>query len=353
MRFSIFTLFCTVIIFLSTGCNDEHSTVASTAETTKKSEIKTLVPEFGTYSIQASMAASVQPAPDGIISISAPVSGVISNIDVHIGDKITPTSPLITIRSSDISDTQNSQLAAKAAFTQTKHTYEMNKELFNLGAITENDLLLSHSNFQQAEAAMKGYSQKLAYFGASSNQTLVLHASISGVVYEIGTHLGDHITNDTTQPLIKIVDIHKKIVVATVYEKDISAFNVGKEVNIDLDNEQHLQIQGKVMYISDVQDPENKTTKVYIQPAIDSSELRINMFANVLSSVDIKDVYRIPNKSIIYKNGKFIVFVKNGDQFSPLDITIVSDHSTDNFSLVRGLTANTQIALEPIALERE
>ena len=353
MRFTFFLSSYIVIIFLLEGCNKEHSTSVSTVETTKKSEIETVSPSFGTYSIQITAAASVQPSPDGIVSISAPVSGVVSNINVRVGEKITPISTLITIRSSDVSDAQSNQLSAQATLAQAKHAYEMNNELYKLGAITANDLSLSKSNFQQAEASMNGYSKKLAYFGASANQTLTIHSSISGVVYEIATHLGEHVANDATQPLMKIINIYKKIVIATVYEKDISAFCVGKKVDIETDGAKHSIIKGKVTYISDVQDPDNKTTKVYIQPIGNSSELRINMFANVVSSVDIKDVYRIPNKSILFKDGNFIVFSKKGDQFIPLNISIVSDDSTNNFSLVRGIPKNTKIALEPIALERE
>ena len=353
MRFSLYTLTCSVVLIFLSGCNqDSKSEVPKVVQNVVPS-IAVVTPQFGTFSTQILATASIQPSPDGIVSITTPVAGTVSAIHVAVGDKISTKSSLITIRSSDVSDVNSNEVAAKATYVQVKHTYEMNKELFKLGAITDNDLSLSKSNFEQAEAAMRGYSQKLAYMGASSNQTLDLHSSISGVVYEIGTHLGEHVMNDATQSLIKIINTNKKIVVASVYEKDISAFYVGKEVSIKIDNTEHSAIKGKVTYISDVQDPDNKTTKVYIQPVVNSSDLRINMFANVIASVAIKDVYRIPDKSIIFKDGKFIVFVKKGDQFSPLNITVVSDDSANHFSLVRGIATNAQIALEPIALEKE
>lgn len=352
MRFPL-TLSCTLALLLLTGCDKTTSSGSEKVAETHAPAITLVSPEFGTFNTEISTTASVQPSPDGIVSITAPVDGTINKIHIAVGDKISSGSPLITIRSSDISDVQSDQLSAKAAYTQAKHIYTMNKELFKLGAITANDLALSQSNLTQAEAMVKGFSQKLNYFDAASDQTLTLHSPINGVVYEIATHLGEKISNDTTQALVKIANPHKKVVVATVYEKDLSAFFVGKQVDIKLENSETGPIKGKVTYISDVLDPDNKTIKVYIQPSIDSSELRINTFANIYSGTEKKDVFRIPKKSLLYKEGKFIVFVKKDNQFTPLNVTLVSDDPKDSFSLVKGLPENTQIALEAIALEKE
>jgi len=353
MRFSLFTLSCTLSFLLLTGCDKaQQSGTQKIIETTAPS-ITMISPQFGNFSTQISATASIQPSPDGIVSITAPVTGTVNKIHVAIGDKISKNSPLITIRSSDVSDVHSDRLSAKAAYAQAKQAYRMNQELFKLGAITANDLALSLSNFQQTEAIEKGLYQKLNYYGASSDQTLALHSPINGVVYEIGTHLGEKVNNDTTQPLLKIANTHKKIVVATVYEKDLPAFYIGKQVDIKVDSDEATPIKGTVTYISDVLDPENKTNKVYIRPSTDVPQLRINMFVNISVSADIKDVFRIPKKSLLFKEGKFIVFIKNKNQFVPLNVKLISDDPKDDFSLVKGIPANTQIALEAIALEKE
>lgn len=353
MRFHLLTLSCTTALFLLAGCSKEHTQTAQTAAVNQPQKIQTILPEYGTFTIQVSASASVQPSPDGIVSISSPVTGTVQKIDIAVGDKVSAASPLLAIRSSDISDVQSDHLSAQAAYTQAKHVHDMNKELFKLGAITANDLAQSQSDLQQAEAMLKGFSQKLNYYGASSGQMLTLRSPINGVVYEVGTHLGEKVSDDTAQTLIKIANPHKKVIVATVYEKDLSAFSVGKEVDIKTDNDSVEPIKGKVTYISDVLDPENKTNKVYIQPSVDAPFLRINMFASVSSGNEKKEVFRIPKKSVLYKEGKFIIFVKNGNTFSPMNVTLISDDPKDSFSLVKGIPANTPIALEPIALEKE
>jgi hypothetical protein len=77
------------------------------------------------------------------------------------------------------------------------------------------------------------------------------------------------------------------------------------------------------------------------------------MFANISLNTDIKDVFRIPKKSLLFKEGKFMVFIKNNNQFVPLNVKLISDDPKDDFSLVKGIPANTKIALEAIALEKE
>ncbi|MCX6074415.1 MAG: efflux RND transporter periplasmic adaptor subunit [Campylobacterales bacterium] len=206
---------------------------------------------------------------------------------------------------------------------------------------------------EQANAMVQGYSQKLNYYGASSGQSLTLHSPINGVVYEVGTHLGEKVTNDASQILIKIANPHKKVIVATVYEKDLSSFIIGKEVEIKTDSDAFEPIKGTITYISDVLDPENKTNKVYIKPSVDAAQLRINMFASITLNADIKNVFRIPKKSLLFKEGKFLVFIQNGNQFSPLNVTLVSDDPKNDFSLIKGLPENTKIALEAIALEKQ
>lgn len=353
MRFPLLTLSLTAALLLLSGCNKEHTESSQKIAAVQKPTIATVLPEFGIFGTQISATASVQPSPDGIVSVTSPATGTVDKIHVTVGDKVSPRLPLITIKSSDVSDVKSDQLSAQAGYTQAKHVYEMNKELFKLGAITANDLSLSKSNVEQADAMVKGYSQKLNYYGASSSQSLTLHSPINGVVYEVGTHLGEKVTNDASQILIKIANPHKKVIVATVYEKDLAAFVIGKHVDIKTDNTTFEPIKGTITYISDVLDPENKTNKVYIQPSLDAPQLRINMFATISLSADVKDVFRIPKKSLLYKEGKFVVFVKKGETFVPLNVSLISDDPKDDFSLVKGLPENTPIALEAIALEKQ
>lgn len=353
MRTLVLTLSLSAAFILFSGCEQTSSANNAAIITAKQTPIATVTPEFGTFSSQVTATASIEPSPDGIVSISSPVMGTIDSVRVGIGDKVAPSSPLIVIRSADVSDTQNDRLAAKAAYQQAKRTYEMNKELLALGAITANDFALSESSLKQSEAMLKSFDQKLNYYGASSSQMLTLRSPISGVVYEISTHLGEKVDDSSGTVLAKIANPHKKMVVATVYEKDLSAFEKGKKVSITIQNHEDANLTGTVDYVSDVLDAENRTTKVYIKPDTDSSLLRLNMFATIYIDAQNTNVLRIPKKSLLFREGKFVVYVNEQGTFRPHTVTLVTDDPSDDYSLIRGIDPKSLIALEAIALEKQ
>lgn len=353
MHFLSLPLSCALAAFLLCGCNAKEENHAQETIISPQPSITAVTPEYGNYTTQITATASVQPSLDGIVSITSPTAGTVDALRIAVGERVGRNAPLLIVRSSDISDLHNDRLSAEASYTQAKHLHDMNKELYKLGGLTANELAASQSNLQQAEALMKGVSQKLNYYGASSGQTLTLRSPIEGVVYDIGTHLGEKVSNDPSQILVKIANPRKKVIVASVYEKDISAFYVGKEVNITSDNHEEGSIKGSVTYVSDVLDPENKTAQVYIKPSDNAADLKINMFVTITTGADKKGVFRIPKKSLLYKEGKFVVYLKKGGIFSPLNVTLVSDDPQDNFSLVKGIPENSQIALEAITLEKQ
>ena len=110
MRFSLFTLSCTVAFILLAGCDKAHQASSQKIAEPIVQSLAMISPQFGTFSTQILATASIQPSPDGIVSITAPVTGTVNKIHVTIGDKISKNSPLITIRSSDISDVDSDRL---------------------------------------------------------------------------------------------------------------------------------------------------------------------------------------------------------------------------------------------------
>lgn len=353
MRLFTLTLSLAASLLLFEGCNDAASSTPKSLVSAKQTPIAVISPEFGTFQSRVTATASIEPSPDGIVSVTSPVIGTVDAIRVGVGDRVSASSGLITVRSSDVSDTQSDRLSAKAAYQQAKRTYEMNKELLSLGAITATEFAASESALHQSEAMLRGFEQKLNYYGASSQQSLTLRSPIAGVVYEITTHLGEKVGSDPSQVLVKVANPSRKTIVAMVYEKDLAAFAPGEKVSIILKNHEDANLSGTIHYVSDVLDPENRTTKVYIKPDTDSPLLKLNMFATIYVDAHNTSVFRIPKKSLLFREGKFVVFVQKEGSFVPREVSLVSDDPSDDFSLIRGLDHGSKIALEAITLERQ
>lgn len=303
----------------------------------------------------------VQPSEQGIANVVSPINGLVEKMYINIGNKVTKDMILLKLKSVDVndiksgylatvSDTKSGVLTTKNQLEEAKRLFNLNKELFKVGAISKNDLIASENNLKQLEITLKGYQEKLQLHESKDVHDFILKAPISGTVYELNVHNGDRVQNDPTQPLIKIVN-DNLLVVANVYDKDLKTFTKGKKVQITSDINPNVKISGTINYISDVVDPETKTIKVFIKPDT-SKGLKLNMYVKIISNEEQGLSFKIPKKTIVYKESKLFVFKKQGAKYALNPIEIIDDSNPD-FALVKGLNDDDEIAKEAILLEKE
>ncbi|MBC7475956.1 MAG: efflux RND transporter periplasmic adaptor subunit [Candidatus Sericytochromatia bacterium] len=315
--------------------------------------------EISTIKVTAS--GTVQPSEQGIANVVSPINGLIEKMSVHIGSKVTKSSVLLTLKSVDVndvksgylatvSDTKSGLSATRGQMEEAKRLANLNKELFAVGAISKNDLIASLNSVKQLDITLKGYEEKLKMHQSNEVHDFVLKSPIDGTIYEINTHNGDRVQNDPTNPLIRIVN-DKMLVVANVYDKDMKAFTIDKKVNITSDSNPELNIEGTIKYISDVIDPDTKTLKVFITPS-SSKGLKLNMFVKVSLTEQKGFTFKIPKKTIVFKENNLYVFKKENDKYSLFPIKLIDD-SNQEFALVKGLKANDEIASEAMLLEKD
>ena len=120
-----------------------------------------------TSSIEAT--GSIQPDIQREAPRSSPASaGTVENIYVKVGDRVKKGDPLGAIRSADVSDAYSSYLSALSQVKQAERIYNLNKQLFEVGAITKNDLMNSEANYEQAEgASLEALKRKLEIYGVN------------------------------------------------------------------------------------------------------------------------------------------------------------------------------------------
>lgn len=171
---------------------------------------------------------------EGGAKIVSPLGGVVDRIFVKVGDKIKKGEPLLAVRSSDVSDTYSSYISILSQLRQAERIYNLNKELFQVGSVTKNDLINNEAACDQLKAQEEGLKRKLEIFGINPanrsgiQDSLVLKAPMDGVVADIQTHMGDRV--DTSTQLMAVADPAKIVVVANIYDTDIQKIRKGNEV---------------------------------------------------------------------------------------------------------------------------
>jgi cobalt-zinc-cadmium efflux system membrane fusion protein len=296
---------------------------------------------------------TIQPDIEGSAKIISSLPGTVENIFVKVGNQVKRGDSLCAIRSSDVSDTYSNYLANLSQLRQAERIYRLNQQLFEVGAITKNDLLTSEANYEQAKAMSGALKKKLEIYGVnpasgfSDRQTI--KSPMNGRVVEIQAHIGDRV--DTTNVLMTVADPSKVIVVANIYDTDIGRLQKGKTVTFSTDIFPNTPFQGLIKYISDTSDPDTKTIKTYIQIERGQNPFRQNMFLKIKITNGKRRLPVVPKTALLYKDGKFSVYLRVGDKNEVKEVKPVLD-AGEKFMAVEGLKEGDEVIVSAIEMEK-
>ncbi|MGA2400350.1 MAG: efflux RND transporter periplasmic adaptor subunit [Syntrophobacteraceae bacterium] len=297
---------------------------------------------------------TVQPDLDGGAKVASPVSGRVSRILVSIGEPVKKGTPLIVLKSSDVTETYANYLSTLSQLKQAERIYNLNKQLFAVGAVTKNDLLISQAAAEQQKALAEGIKKKLNLYGVASNtgrfpDDLTLASPMDGFAAEIQAHVGDRF--DSSTPMMTIADPDKVVVVANMYDTNVSSIKAGQKVSFVTDVIPDTTFNGTVKYISHVEDADSKTVKVYIGVSDDVGLFKQNMFLKIRILGEEISRPVVPTTAIIYRESKFAVRVRHDDSFELKEIKPLEE-LPDRQMAIEGLQEGDEIACSAIEMEK-
>jgi cobalt-zinc-cadmium efflux system membrane fusion protein len=345
---SILSLMTLSILLMTAGCSKE-------ADQLKEVKLTPFIYKVTVNKVQSYIEAtgSVQADLEGGAKILPPVPGVVDRILVKHGDKVAAGTPLLSLRSIDVNDAYTGYLASLTQLRQAERIYQLNKQLFEIGAMTRNDLLASEAAYEQAKTASEGLKNKLEIYGALSSSgfqdKLTIKSPIDGYVAELQARIGDRF--DTNTAMMTIANPGKIIVVANIYDTDVPRLRKNQDVSFSTDIFPDVLFKGAITYISDVEDSDSKTVKTYIRIQNHRGLLKQNMFLKIRIIDKEKQLAVIPKSALIYKNGIFYVNVKAKEQTELKEVKPIRDTS-DKLMAVDGLSEGEEIVYSAIELEK-
>ncbi len=322
----------------------ENKAEIKTYKTTSQ-EIKTFIEATGSIQVDLEGGAKINPT----------LNGIVDKIFVKVGDKVTKGDSLLTIKSSEVSDTYADYLSNRAQLKQAERIYKLDKELHRVGAIAKNELINAEANYVQLKAVGEGYKKKLDIYGINiSTQNnfqdqLFLKAPIDGVVTDIQIHVGDRV--DPSNPVMVIADPCKVLVVANIYDTDIHRIHSGDEVIFYTDVLPDMEFKGRVTYVSDIEDLDTKTVKTYIKVSNEKNLFKLNMFLKIKIMEGIVTRPVVPKSALLYKDGEFYAYVK-GQQGFELKKVVPALEVSEKLMAVDGLTDSEEVILSAIDMEK-
>jgi cobalt-zinc-cadmium efflux system membrane fusion protein len=257
--------------------------------------------------------AVVESDPARTAAVLTPLGGRVVEIKVALGDRVRQGQVLAVIDSPDLGQAFDDNDKAADAFQLTQKNLTRQEEQFKLGTASNRDLDQARSDNAQASSEYARTQARLKVLGVSAERQqhstlLSVQAPVSGSVTTLTIARGNMI-NDPTQPIMTVADLSTVWVTALVPEKDVAAVAKDQDAEVSLSAYPGRVLHGKVLFISDIIEPDSRRDKLRIAfPNADVS-LKPNMFATVTLVGPKETRVILPTSALLMNNDRTSVFV--------------------------------------------
>jgi membrane fusion protein, heavy metal efflux system len=241
------------------------------------------------------------------------LGGRVVALKVELGQRVVRGQPLAIIDSPDLAQAYDDNDKAADAFKLADKLLARQKEQSKIGTASEQDLDQAKSNYTQAEAEYSRTQAHLKTLGVAddtkpSGRLLTVTAPVSGSITALAITPGTMI-NDPTQPIMTVADLSTIWVTAMVPEKDIAAIFNNQDAEVRLVAYPDRALHGKVLFVSDVIEPDSRRDKVRIAFENKDSSLKPNMFGTVTLLGTQRSRVILPSSALLMNNDRTSVFI--------------------------------------------
>jgi membrane fusion protein, heavy metal efflux system len=261
--------------------------------------------------------ALVEADPARTVNVMPPVTGRIIDLMTQLGARVTKGEQLAIIDSGDLAQALSDEEKAKSALKLTKQTLDRLIVLERTSAIAVKDREQAQSDYAQAVSELDRADARLRAIGAPldakvNSRLLSVKSPIAGSVISLQVAPGAYV-NDATAAMMTIANLDVVWVTANVPEKDVSFIYPGQTVKVAVTSYPNRAFNGKVLFVSDVIEPDTRRNKVRIEFQNPDKALKPNMFATVTFAAPPVTRITVPNSALLMTNDRTSVFVEVAD----------------------------------------
>ena len=255
----------------------------------------------------------VEADPARTAAVLTPLGGRLVALKVGLGDRVARGQALAVIDSPDLGQAYDDDDKAADALKLTEKNLARQEAQNKLGVASDRDLDQSRSDHTQAAAEYTRTQARLKILGEpsqhnGSNRLLTVTAPVSGSITALAVASGAMI-NDPTQPLMTIADLSTVWVTALVPEKDAAAVAKNQSADVSLLAYPDRVLHGRVLFVSDVIEPDSRRNKIRIAFANADYALKPNMFATVILAGPVRTQVVLPSSALLMNNDRTSVFI--------------------------------------------
>lgn len=258
--------------------------------------------------------AVVESDPARTAAVLTPLAGRLVALKVSLGERVKKGQPLAVIDSPDLGQAFDDDAKAADTLKLADKNLKRQQGQHDIGASSDRDLDQAKSDRNQALAEYTRTQGRLKVLGAPAGGSalLTIMAPSSGSVTTLTVAPGDMI-NDPTQALMTVADLSIVWVTALVPEKEVRNVTKDQAAEVSLSAYPGQLLRGKVLFVSDVIEPDSRRNKIRIAFANADHALKPNMFATVTLTGPQRSEVVVPSSALLMNNDRTSVFVATGD----------------------------------------
>jgi len=289
--------------------------------------------------------------------VSAPIAGMVTNLAVARGDRITAGQPLVTMESPSFVSLQRDYLHAVAQEVLATQQLNRNVALFEGKAVPQRVLEASQAEARQASIAVAERRQMLRLSGMSDetisrltneaaiSATLTVRAPQAASVVDIAVSPGQRL--EQSAPLVKLAQLSPLWTEIAIPTTNIRAIQIGAKVDIE-----GYSKPGKVIMVSETTDAATQTVLVRAEIP-NNGELHPGrtVAARISFLSAAKSALEIPYAGLVRHGEQTSVFVAVDGGFRLVPVALLAEDQ-DHVVVSGPITDKDQIAIGGISALR-
>ena len=288
-----------------------------------------------------------------VARIGATVTGRVTELIATPGQSVQAGDILAQLHSTELGAAQLAYQKAAAQRDLQARALERAKLLLAADVIGSAELQKRQSELAMADAEVRAAVDQLRVMGVSPGTLSKMRAggmsSISPVVASIGgTVVERKVTRgQVVQPadeLFTVADLSRVWVVGEVPENAAAGVRAGQAVEIDTGAGE--RIVGKLIWVSDIVDPQTRT--VTVRTEVDNAErtLKPSMLATLLIQSRPEEKLVVPTSAVVREDNRDYVFVRASESNYQLTPVKLGDESNGVRPVLSGVQAGQPIVVE-------
>ncbi len=324
--------------------------------------VETLELRRDTIAFKITAPATVYPAPENISIISAPISGLVSDIFAHEGESINQGDPLLEIESLEYANLLADFLENKAELDYLVSQLERDRQLVDREIAAQRTFDRTEADYKRAETKFNASKARLNAIGLGNktleewekeesvpSSSLVIYAPISGKLNEHLIDLGTSV--ETHQKLLDIIDPTQVLVRGFVAPDDALFIKSGTPVAIMdrfSDNGTNF-IETDVSTVNPALDDINRAIPVNIIAKTVNQWPIIGQNVRTVFSIVSDDIgIIIPLSAVQFEQDGATVFVQLAPETYEKRAVVTGRMSEDEVIIISGLSEGESIATSQI-----